>query len=80
MSASAIDRRHHCPGSNAAEKDLPDLKVEEVTDTGTRIHESLHTGDEDELELSEREIKERLSSMEKEALESWISCVEAGTI
>lgn len=72
MSASAIDRRHHCPGSNAAEKDLPDLKVEEVTDTGTRIHESLHTGDEDELELSEREIKDRIKNLEAIAVESWV--------
>lgn len=69
-SASGIDRIWHCAGSKAAEKDLPELKVEEVTDAGTRIHASL-AGEDQELELSEREVKNRIAEMEKFAVDDW---------
>lgn len=72
MSASSIDRHWHCAGSRAAEKDLPELRVEEVAETGTKIHASLESGDDEDLELSEREIKEKLSNMERAALDQWM--------
>jgi hypothetical protein len=71
MSASAIDRRWHCAGSESAERDLPELKVEEVTETGNRIHESLYSGEDEELELSEREIKNRIVELENFAVAEW---------
>lgn len=70
-SASGIDRLWHCPGSRAAEKDLPDLKSEDVTEAGTRIHESFASGDDSELEISEREIKDRAVKLEEFAIEKW---------
>lgn len=70
-SASGIDRRWHCPGSAAAEKDLTELKTEDVTDTGTRIHEALESGDDEDLELSEKEVKTRIAHLEEFAVAQW---------
>lgn len=70
-SASGLDKLWHCPGSRAAEKDLPELKAEEVTEAGDRIHASFASGDDDDLEISEREINERAVNLEKFAVEKW---------
>lgn len=74
-SASSMDRLNKCPGSFAAEKGLPELKQQDVTESGTKIHAALAGGDE-ELELSDKEIKERMKSIEKAVVATW--CEEFG--
>lgn len=66
-----MDRVVHCAGSVAAERDLPPLPSQQVTQQGTNIHDALESGDDSELELTEQEIKDRLSSLEKETAALW---------
>lgn len=71
-SASGIDRIIHCPGSVIAERGLSDEKKLAVTQSGTDIHESMKTGDEETLGKTEREIKEDLLKMEEYSKNKWI--------
>lgn len=70
-SASGMDRVIRCPGSIAAERGLPEPEKLAITESGTAIHEALHTGDEEALGMTEREIKDNLYEMERVALVKW---------
>ena len=72
-SASGIYRIVNCPGSLAAEKGLPDLPAEQVTEEGTAIHEAAETGDTSELSGDPAAIAKRLRAMEDRVLEQWLA-------
>lgn len=72
-SASRMDRLYRCPGSFAAERDASDLPSEQVTQDGTDIHEAIHSGDDSELQMTQREITAKLREMEVGCLERWIA-------
>ena len=79
-SASSMARVMACPGSVNAERGLVELKTDSITESGTAIHESLHTGDEESLGMTEREIKERLSALELDATRKWASDGHLGSM
>ena len=79
-SASSMDRCYHCPGSPAAERGLTALTIESVTADGTAIHEAIETGDDEDLGLSQAEIKDRLVGMEKRAIDQWKMDIFNGVI
>ncbi len=62
-SASSMDRYAHCPGSFAAERGMTELPMLAVTQAGTDIHAAMEDGDDDGLDVSEKEITERLREM-----------------
>lgn len=70
-SASSMPRIAYCAGSLAAEQGLPPLPQKKVTQEGTNIHAALHTGDAEELSLSEKEITSRIKTLTASAVESW---------
>ena len=77
-SASNLDRLVHCPGSLAAERGMPELPTQAVTEEGSAIHAALETGDDTKLEMTEREIKSRLIEIEDTALGEWMSQFDSG--
>lgn len=79
-SASGLDRVANCPGSQAAEKGLEPLPVDDIADEGTRIHESFESGDDSDLDMTQREIAEKLRAMEQRELDNWKSAISEGQI
>lgn len=74
-SASGISRLAACAGSQQAEAGLPDIAPETWTQEGSNVHDAVHTGDDSELELSEKEIAAKLKSLEDETFEQWMAGV-----
>lgn len=74
-SASGLERMARCPGSWAAEQGMPDLPTQQVTQEGTDIHAALETGDDDDLAVDEKEIKQRLAKMEQSEVAKWADTV-----
>lgn len=77
-SASSWECKHFCAGSDALIATLPaDARKSsgEAAESGQRIHKALETGDDSELEMSEGEIKERLSKLEQDAVSSWTESI-----
>lgn len=70
-SASAMPRIAFCPGSKNAEAGLPPLPEEDTGREGSAIHDALHTGETDDLELTPKEIAERLETLYNAAVEIW---------
>lgn len=70
-SASGIERLINCPGSPAAQRDLPPLPEQAVTSQGTDIHTAMETGDATGMEEDEQEIAVRLERLELRAVEDW---------
>ena len=77
-SASSMDRYAYCAGSANACRGLPELRKQKVTAEGTRIHDALHTGDDDDLELTEKEIADKLRNIEQSALTQWMEEFDLG--
>lgn len=71
-SASGIPKLIHCAGSRAAELPMPNLPEQDVTATGNAVHAAL-AGEEEELELSESEIKEKIAATEKAVVIDWLA-------
>ena len=74
-SASSMDRLAHCPGSWIAEKlySQDDDAGSSARDEGTEIHEAMEDDDMEHLEEDTKEISKRLKSMEKLAVDAWLS-------
>lgn len=78
-SASSAERVHYCAGSPQLIASLPPEAQKsdsgEAAESGVRIHAALETGDDSELEMSEGEIKERLSKLEQDAVSAWVESI-----
>lgn len=72
-SASGIYKLVSCPGSLAAEKDLPELPAESFTQEGTDIHAAAETGDTSELEGDSVDIAKRLKALEESTRDAWFN-------
>jgi hypothetical protein len=72
-SASGAERFVACPGSFAAEKQMPPLPTQDYTQQGTSIHEAVETGDTSELTESEADIASRLKALEATVVEDWLN-------
>lgn len=70
-SASGLDRVLNCPGSVAAERELPPMKEESYTTEGTDIHAALETGDPSKLSGDSLQICEKLLHLADEAVRIW---------
>lgn len=70
-SASSMERRVFCPGSQRAESEIPEPPESDVATAGTEIHEAMETGDTSELGETEAEIAERLKAAEDEIVSKW---------
>lgn len=73
VSASAMDMFYHCPGARNAQVGLPELPSADVTESGTAIHEARATDDHEDLQMTEREIADKLKDMEKRAFDNWMN-------
>lgn len=62
-SASSMDKFAKCPGSWAAERGMTELPMLAVTQAGTDIHEAMESDEDENLDVSEKEITERLREM-----------------
>lgn len=71
-SASGAQRLINCAGSRQAEANLPELPPQKVTADGTAIHGALESGSTEGLGETEVQIAERLSAMEKSAVNDWM--------
>lgn len=71
-SASGFDRIAHCPGSIEAERGLPQLPEQQVTADGVAIHEALESGFDEELNMTQAEIADKLRKMEERELVNWL--------
>lgn len=67
-----MDRIAHCAACVAREQGLAELpKADGTADTGTNVHAAMETGDDEDLDLTEAEIKAKLVEMERVALANW---------
>jgi len=71
-SASGMDRLYRCPGSWEMEKGLSEFPVDETADTGVAVHGALETGDDSELEMTEKEIASKLKEMRESSVAQWM--------
>lgn len=71
-SASGIYKLVACPGSDNAERGLPELPPEKTTEDGAVIHKASETGDISELEGDQVDIAKNLRAMEERALDVWM--------
>jgi hypothetical protein len=71
-SASSMDRCAHCPGSWQAERGIGELPTaDQSQQDGVDIHEALETGDDEDLGLTQKQIAEKLRSMEAREVDNW---------
>lgn len=70
-SASTMDRRENCPGSEPAERGLPPLKEESYTVEGTDIHAAMESGDLSKLTGDSLQTAEKLTELQKDAVRIW---------
>jgi hypothetical protein len=74
-SASKRERWSRCPGSFELEKLIPDTEAGEAAEKGNRIHDALQNGDFSILSVEEADLAQKLSVLEKIAVDQWSDVV-----